>query len=388
MDNAAPPRSAGVVDDGQRAAGDELTARYSANRGAIVVERGRLEALADTLRTAGAPRPATPGAHVVVDARDDAVVGRVLHGCFHVARLVDKALAEDLLGERVDLDDDSFLDAARAQDTIDHLSSRRSVVHEWGEEELAALLGELDAGIALLTQLAGDDRQVLLFDPSGPGMIVEVFGELLVARHVAIVVPGMGTTVQNFEVSVADRARRLHRAASAHSSAPSVAVLAWLGYRAPGGLDLFDAAAERLAADGASALSTFVADLAGRTPSAHCSVVAHSYGSVVAGLAAHLHGLPVEDLVVLGSPGLGVAHASDLRLKPDGRVWAVRARHDPVTDVPSLQVGAVRLHGTSPYDVAFGCRIVAIDSEGHSSYLTGDDGVGVVARIVIGEDPR
>jgi len=160
-----------------------------------------------------------------------------------------------------------------------------------------------------------------------------------------------------------------------------------LGYTAPGSLDVVDAAVEHLALQGAAALSAFVSEVASYAPHAHRSVVAHSYGSVVAGLAARHHGLPVDDLVVLGSPGLGVANARDLRLNAGGKVWAVRARRDPVTSVPRLQHGPVRFHGASPYDDSFGSRVIAIDDEGHSSYLNDDDAVEVIARIVVGEDP-
>jgi hypothetical protein len=38
----------------------------------------------------------------------------------------------------------------------------------------------------------------------------------------------------------------------------------------------------------------------------HMTVLAHSYGMVLAGLAARDYGLTAHDPVVLGSPGMGV----------------------------------------------------------------------------------
>ena len=64
---------------------------------------------------------------------------------------------------------------------------------------------------------------------------------------------------------------------------------------------------------------------------AHLTAIGHSYGSTTTGHAAHDHGLPVDDLVVVGSPGLGgdVDNADDLGVDPD-HVWAGVNSRDPV----------------------------------------------------------
>jgi hypothetical protein len=51
------------------------------------------------------------------------------------------------------------------------------------------------------------------------------------------------------------------------------------------------------------------------------------------------------------------------------------AHRDFVTDGSRLHRGLVKLQGASPYDDAFGCHVVGIESEGHSSYLSDDDGL-------------
>ena len=350
---------------------------YTANRRAVLDERDRLVELAKRLRAAATVRPQR--------SLPPRAVERVVDSCFHVARLVHEALADDVLGTRHHVVNDELLDAHRAQETLDHLGSGASIVHDWGEHEYDAMIDDLEEGIDLLDALGSQDRQLFLFDPSGAGRVIEVIGDPISARHVAVVVPGMGTTVQKFNASVAARARRLHEVAANYAQAESVAVFAWLGYDAPGSLDVVDAAVEELAGTGARSLGEFAVAMSRLAPGAHRSVVAHSYGSVVAGLAAHRYGLPVDDLVVLGSPGLGVSHAEELRINSGGRVWAVRARRDLVASVPRLQVGAVNLHGASPYEAAFGARVVLIDDEGHSSYLDDDHAVQVVSRIVMGE---
>ncbi len=380
----------GVSSARAQSAPASLAARYRTTRATIVAERARLTGLAARLRAA-AIQHTLVAPDMAASRRSAALTGPVVEhmvrGCFHVARLVDRALADEVFGERADPDNDSFVNAHEAEAVFEHLKSAAAVVRQWGRHEFDSLLAELEEGTALLDRLAAEDRQILLFDTRGGGQIAEVIGDLFEASHVVVVVPGMGTTAQKFESAVSERARRLSHAATERAKPDSVAVLGWLGYTAPGSLDVVDAAVEHLALQGAAALSAFVSEVASYAPHAHRSVVAHSYGSVVAGLAARHHGLPIDDLIVLGSPGLGVASARDLRINAGGKVWALRARRDPVTSVPRLQHGPVRFHGASPYDDSFGSRIIAIDDEGHSSYLNDDGAVEVIARIVVGEDP-
>jgi hypothetical protein len=348
--------------------------RWAANRAAVIDERDRLAALARRLRST----VTDDGVHDL----GDAVSSAVLRSVFHLAHSVEQAVAEGVLGERPDLDSDGFVDRAAVTQTLGDLASPRPARRAWGLREFEAIIGELDGAVGLLSALAQPDRQVLVFDPSGSGSIVEVVGQLDTADHVAVVVPGMGTTVQHFDTGVADRARRLRSAAERRGG--GLAVLAWFGYEAPRSLDLIDAADEDLATAGAARLAEFVHDLTQQRTDAHHSVVAHSYGSVVAGLAAHLHGLPVDDLVVLGSPGLGVARAGELRLKPGARLWALKARLDPVAAVAHLARGPVRLHGADPYGPEFGSTVIDLTERGHSSYLDDDEGLETVAAIVTG----
>ena len=42
-------------------------------------------------------------------------------------------------------------------------------------------------------QWAGEGRQFLTFDPRGNGRIVEVFGDLVAADRIAVLVPGVAT---------------------------------------------------------------------------------------------------------------------------------------------------------------------------------------------------
>ncbi|WP_220091076.1 alpha/beta hydrolase, partial [Micromonospora saelicesensis] len=85
---------------------------------------------------------------------------------------------------------------------------------------------------------AADGRRFLLFDERGDGRAVEVFGDLADADRIAVLVPGVGSTLADFDRGLGGVARRapavqagqLYRELRATDPAARVAVLAWLGY--------------------------------------------------------------------------------------------------------------------------------------------------------------
>ncbi len=237
---------------------------------------------------------------------------------------------------------------------------------------------------------ARSGRQLLAFDPRGAGRIAEVYGDLTHAERIAVLVPGVGTTLGDFgRISARHPYRSPRRAgeslyaqARALSPGSHVAVISWLGYRTPP--DLGRAAArEELARAGASALSRFVHGLAAGRPTARISVVGHSYGSVVLGLAAHRLPRQVSDLVAVGSPGMGTDRAADLHTS--ARVWAGCAAGDWIRDVPDVQVLGVG-HGTEPADPSFGARVFGVSGvSAHDQYFSpGTGSLRNIARIVLG----
>jgi pimeloyl-ACP methyl ester carboxylesterase len=252
------------------------------------------------------------------------------------------------------------------------------------------LIGHFEQQIKEYRRWLDEGRQILLFDPAGDGRVVEVFGDLAGADHIGVVVPGMSNDVGNFSGEgggFRENAARLHEE-SLDLGSQSVATVAWLGYDSPDGIG---AATKDAAAGGAPALRRFVE---GIDPGAdrQVTVIAHSYGSVVAGLAAS-GGLAADDLVFVGSPGTTLDHADEAILRPEGRVWVALADDDPIglgispselpppwVPPPLLPVmfaidlaiaGAEELwHGTNPASEEFGATRLATDgSSGHSAYF-------------------
>jgi len=238
----------------------------------------------------------------------------------------------------------------------------------------------------------GQGRQFLAFDPRSNGRVVEVFGDLGAADRIAVLVPGSSTTADNYNAGldlVRDRApavqaRALYDATRAAAPGQHVAVIAWLGYDAPQGVGR-TAAREELARAGASALDTFTADLATLRPNAGITVIGHSYGSVVVGLAAADLPSQVKDLVVVGSPGMGVLRAADLHTS--AHVWAGQAAQDWINWVPAVKVWGAG-HGTLPTTPGFGDKVFGTNGViDHDHYLApGTQSLANIVDISLGRD--
>ncbi len=232
--------------------------------------------------------------------------------------------------------------------------------------------------------------QFLLFDPRGTGRVAQVFGDLSSAQRIAVLVPGVDSRLVNFETGLGGRRYRapaVQAAALYRAVSPGrTAVIAWLGYRTPHGVGR-DAAREDLALAGAVALHRFLTGLILERPRATVTLLAHSYGSVVVGLAARTLPNQVRDIAVFGSPGMGVQRAAQLRTT--ARIWAGQAAPDWIRWVPGIRLGGLG-HGRKPADPAFGAR--PFDTSGvrdHDHYLSpGTGSLTSLASIVLGTADR
>jgi pimeloyl-ACP methyl ester carboxylesterase len=228
---------------------------------------------------------------------------------------------------------------------------------------------------------------LLLYDRAGDGRVAQVFGELDTADRIAVVVPGVDNTLANFWTGHGHVLRRspswqAEQVYEEVGRGSRVAVVAWLGYDPPEGIGR-DAFREERAATGATALVHFVDQVAAHRPTASITIVGHSYGSVVVGLAARSLNRQVTDIVAVASPGMGVDRAADLRTR--ARVWAAAASTDWIHRVPGLRLLGVG-HGTLPSDRAFGARPLPVDGvDDHDGYFApGTGSLRAIASIVDG----
>ncbi|UQX04959.1 alpha/beta hydrolase [Streptomyces sp. RerS4] len=217
--------------------------------------------------------------------------------------------------------------------------------------------------------LAEAGRQILVFDPTGGGLVAEVFGDLDAADRVSVIVPGADTDALTFErtqrrlTAPAGMAASLYGAERAAAPGERTAVIAWAGYTAPTGVGV-DAATGRLAVQGAARLESLAAALPG---DASVALFCHSYGSVVCGVAARRLPDRVTDLVVAGSPGMRADNTAELGTS--ARVWAMRDEGDWIADVPHLELGGLG-HGADPVSPEFGARLLSsTGAKSHTGYF-------------------
>ncbi|MFD4696706.1 alpha/beta hydrolase [Streptomyces niveus] len=233
-------------------------------------------------------------------------------------------------------------------------------------------------------RLAEPGRQIIAFDPRGRGTVAEVFGDLLTARHVSVVVPGSDIDAGTYDRERDPYGTPAGMATSLRTATDGrTAVVAWAGYTTPVGVGL-DAATGELAEAGAARLARFTTGLTAagvRTPALFC----HSYGSVVCGLAAQR--ADASDIVVFGSPGMRADSVAALRT--DARVWAAKDPSDWISKVPNVEFLGLG-HGPDPAAEGFGARRVpARTAHGHTGYFApGTDSLRAFAAIATGGDVR
>lgn len=196
--------------------------------------------------------------------------------------------------------------------------------------------------------------------PSASGVVV-AFGDLDTAPSVTTVVPGVGSGDPAGWAGYAARTQQIAQITGG-------AGVLWIGYQPP--KNLITATGTAPAAAGAADLREFQAELSRRSARVgnepHRVVVAHSYGSVVAGYAAQGRGLVADSLVLLGSPGVGASHATALNLRSDKpQVIAATSPADPIGLAVTSRAG---VHGPDPADPAFGADRTWAIQGGHSNY--------------------
>ncbi|MER7890371.1 alpha/beta hydrolase [Micromonospora sp. NPDC094482] len=266
-------------------------------------------------------------------------------------------------------------------------------------------LAGLDALADRLTGSAGPRAYLLGLDPAGEGRVVVALGDPDQADRVLTYVPGMTAGLDDAPGELGRAARVLERCAALDPGEQSAAVL-WLDYDAPD--FLHEAVSAGQARDAGPALHLFQEGLRATHdgPPARQTVLGHSYGSLVVGTAARDHGLAADALVFVGSPGVGVAHAAELRLPPE-QVWASSAPDDairlarppgellrpPLLDVSPL-AAALGLPGRGEHELwfgrdpaaeSFGGQVFPSGRHGHTGYWEpGNPALDGMARIVLG----
>jgi hypothetical protein len=262
-------------------------------------------------------------------------------------------------------------------------------------------------GLDTLTDtLASEDgprAYLLRLDTSGEGRVVVALGDPDRAGNVLTHVPGMTSDLASFNGELTRAARVAARATEVDPAASTSAVL-WLDYDAPDFVD--EAASAGQATRAAPALSRFQEGLrAGHQAGpAHQTVVGHSYGSLVVGRAAASGENLADEVVFVGSPGVGVNSAAQLHAPP-GHVWSSTSGSDVIQyaavsprglaeELTRAGFGVVEPErhlwfGENPSDPQFGARVFASrPGGGHLGYWDpGSRSLDALAAITLGRAP-
>ncbi|WP_405790425.1 alpha/beta hydrolase family protein [Streptomyces sp. NBC_00029] len=290
---------------------------------------------------------------------------------------------------------------------------------EW-DEKRKEMQGRLDGMQHVQDRLTASEAgnrpegYLLGFADTKGGQAIVSIGNPDTADNVVTYVPGTYSTLNGIDGDLT-RAEDLQKKARDADPGRQTASILWLGYEAPQSI-VPEAASDSWANAAKDPLNRFLTgvDTAHTDGPVNSTVLGHSYGTLVAGKAlAENPDLPVDNVIFVGSPGVGVEHAKDLGVPPD-KVWAATADHDLINWAPSPDAvaggwfgplypsGLIELsddhsilYGTDPSTDEFGGRTFGVApgksvGEGgelmpaHSQYWQGES-LGNMANIVTGK---
>ncbi|PPH24698.1 hypothetical protein C5D47_01575 [Rathayibacter toxicus] len=253
------------------------------------------------------------------------------------------------------------------------------------EEKAKDFLGDKTEKVVQLVGFGVDDG----------GLVAAVsLGNLDTADNVTVNVPGMDTTLKSTAGNV-QAANDLLNAAYAVNKKASSAVVAWLGYRAPGFLEV--GAGERSTSGGIRLASFIDGVYDSRRDAApkEFTVAAHSYGSPTVADALRSTRHRISNFISYGSAGFE-SHETPATLHVD-HVFATEANADFIADIGRLASGRSRtdpraISGVTTFSSEAGDGTKAVtghdmspdESGGDVGYLSPDStSLQHIARILI-----
>lgn len=238
---------------------------------------------------------------------------------------------------------------AALEDELRRLASERA--------ELPGKLRGIDAITSRLNDPGRPDAYLIGFSSDGDGRAIVSVGNPDTADNVLTYVPGTGEQLSSAGAGLL-RTEEMAKDAARAAGGEKTSVVYWYGYDAPDSIS--DAGGESYAEGGGPVLDSFQSGLRAThdgESSSRNTVLGHSYGSTVIGHAARDSDFDADAVVFVGSPGVGVDHASELTgVRPD-QVWATTAKHDIIGLVPDWGF----THGKDPSEADFGARVFRSD---------------------------
>ncbi|OKK25312.1 hypothetical protein AMK09_03990 [Streptomyces sp. CB02488] len=297
-------------------------------------------------------------------------------------------------------------------DQIGNLDGIPALVRDTANRDnLQLLIGKLEgqddedaetklAGLREIDRQLKEGRQppmyLLGIGDEGNGRAIVSYGNPDTARNVSAYVPGLNTSLDE-DFARNDLKRAWDTAKGANKYDHSSASIVWLGYDAPqsvDGLDSLDVMGDERAVAGGGAFSRFMGGISATNENEdqHLTAIGHSYGSRTVGAATQqVGGIPgVDDIILVGSPGVGVDRAEDLGVGK-GHVFVGAAENDVVTKLPSKTQSVAGAVGWVAAGPAGAYLMGDITDPGDDNLWFGRDPASEAfgaRRFPVGEGPR
>jgi hypothetical protein len=253
-------------------------------------------------------------------------------------------------------------------------------------------------------------------DTEGKGHAIIAINNPDTADNVITYVPGLDSRLGSIGADINRSGEMVKSANFASGYAQSTSSITWVGYDAP--QSFLSATQDDYARDAETRLRNFETGL--RTthegaPSRN-TIIGHSYGSTTVGFAMRDKGLPVDNVIFVGSPGVGVEHAYDLGVDPS-HVYVGLAQNDPIRLSPPGSVGGAlsnignnvgdwvgvndnpdhhNVFGRNPAVPQFGANYLPADPgkdllsrKAHSQYWDpGSASLIAIGQVAVGQQPH
>ncbi|WP_103534902.1 alpha/beta hydrolase [Streptomyces sp. SM11] len=320
----------------------EIDARYAKTLNGLKAEKG-LDVTAATLKDVArdtADVRSTAGMHLaegIPQDKDPAERKKWWDGLAEEQRQEYLKVAPDLIGDL-----DGIPAVSRDEANRNYLPVLIDEVARQDGDDARTKLDALRMIQGKLNESSHPPMFLLGIGDEGNGRAIVSYGNPDTSRHVAVYVPGLGTKL-NDDFAEGTLKRAQDTAIGARKVDPSTASIIWLGYDAPQSADVMSKGdAQR----GAPAYNEFMAGISATNANEdpHVTAIGHSYGSLTVGTAAkEPGGIPgVDDVILLGSPGVDAQKATELGVGKD-HVFVGAADNDPVTHLPTKGESALGL---------------------------------------------
>lgn len=227
------------------------------------------------------------------------------------------------------------------------------------------------------------EAYLLGFDPTGlgDGKVILANGNPDTADHVGVYVPGTFSGIESIGGGGDDhgdlgRGDRLWEHSTRFAPGQKVSTITWLDYNAPDSI-VPQATRGEYAAEGGPRLYDFLQGNRAAQENAdgvraHTTVIGHSYGSTVVGVAAQSgswkDASAMDDFVFAGSPGVQADHAADLGVGAK-HVWAMGGPWDDQVVRQGGRLMGLGDNWTIPTDESFGGNVMKSDASGHTAFF-------------------